>query len=165
MKRQLILLIVLLVGAWVLGACEASEPGLSTILTAQDNTFAAVPSPATPEASLGIRGLTLTPALNQALNLATDQDGVLVEQVEPGSPAANAGLHGSFTEVAVNGSRLLIGGDVIVSLDGKSVISLSQLQNSLQQDQAGRVVTLAILRAGKPLSLRITLGAAPTTTP
>ncbi len=117
------------------------------------------------DAAWGIRGITLTPALNQALNLATDQKGILVEQVEPGSPAAQAGVRGGSETVTINGNSLRIGGDVIVAVDGQSIASVSQLQTSLPRDQVRQVITLVILRAGRSLNLQVTLGAAPTTTP
>ena len=45
---------------------------------------------------LGIAGQGLTPEINQAMNLSSDQTGVLVEQVQAGSPADKAGSTRQF---------------------------------------------------------------------
>jgi S1-C subfamily serine protease len=91
-------------------------------------TLAARPTSAAPRspaerhtaggASLGIRRLTLTPELARAMHLPADQQGVLVEQVERGGPADQAGLRASFDRVVINGLPLLAGGDVITAFDG-----------------------------------------------
>ncbi len=54
-------------------------------------------------ARLGIRGLTLTAELAQAMNLPGTQQGVLVAEVQPGSPAEQAGLHAGSRQVTING--------------------------------------------------------------
>jgi len=114
---------------------------------------------------LGISGVTLTPEIAQAMNLSSDQQGVLVEQVESGSPAQQAGLVGSYRSLDINGRRIRIGGDVIVALDGQAVDSIQNLQADLQQDSAGQVVTLTILRNGLQRDVQVTLGERPTATP
>jgi serine protease Do len=77
---------------------------------------------------LGISGQTLTPEVAQAMGLPEDQGGVLVEQVEVGSPADEAGLRGSYKPATINGQRLLVGGDVITALDGQPVTRIEDLQ-------------------------------------
>jgi len=114
---------------------------------------------------LGISGVTLTPEIAQAMNLSSDQQGVLVEQVESGSPAQQAGLVGSYRSLDINGRRIRIGGDVIVALDDQAVDSIQNLQADLQQDSAGQVVTLTILRNGLQRDVQVTLGERPTATP
>ncbi len=60
----------------------------------------------------------MTPDIAHAMNLPADQQGVLVEQVEQENPADRARLRGSYKPVTVEGRRVLVGGDIIIKLDG-----------------------------------------------
>ncbi len=120
---------------------------------------------ATAGVTLGNRGLDLTPAIAQAMNLSSNQTGVLVEQVQPGSPAERAGLQASSKTATINGSTVQIGGDVITALNGSPIATVSQLQRALQQQQPGSQVTLTILRGGQQQSVQVTLTPASNTTP
>ena len=110
---------------------------------------------------LGIAGQTLTPEIAQAMRLPNSQHGVLVEQVEAGSPADQAGLHGSFKPVTINGQRLLIGGDVITAVDDQPVNQIQDLQTIIRQAQPDQEVTLAILRDGQQIDVSVSLGVLP----
>jgi serine protease Do len=109
-------------------------------------------------ASLGIRGLTLTPELARAMHLPADQQGVLVEQVERGGPAKQAGVRGSSERVAINGRRLPAGGDVITALDGQPVTGIENLQTLLQLAYPGQQVALTLLRDGHQVQVEVMLG-------
>lgn len=119
------------------------------------------PNNAQPGAWLGIAGETLTPEINQQMNLTQNQTGVLVEQVQAGSPADQAGLQGSFKPVLINGQRVLIGGDVITAVDGKSISSFEDLLSFLQTTKPGQQVSLSILRNGAEQKLNVTLAQHP----
>jgi len=111
---------------------------------------------------LGIDGLTLTPEIAQAMDLASDQAGVLVEQVVQGSPAHAAGLRGSYTAFVLHGERVLIGGDVITAMDGQPIGNALDLGALMQQTQVGQTVKLTLLRDGKQIEVSITLTERPT---
>ncbi len=117
-----------------------------------------------PTAWLGIRGQSLTGALNEAMRLDSDQEGVLVEQVESGSPADDAGLRGSFKPVTVDGEETLVGGDVITAIDGESMPTIEALRDALAQKEPGDRVTLTLLRDGDETTVRVTLAERPTST-
>jgi len=110
---------------------------------------------------LGIAGEPLTPEINKEINLSSNQAGILVEQVQSGSPADQAGLQGSFKPVLINGQRVLIGGDVITAIDGTAVTNFNDLQAYLQNTKPGQQVKLSILRDGKEQSLTATLAEHP----
>ncbi len=110
---------------------------------------------------LGIAGEPLTPEINKEMNLPADQTGLLIEQVQSGSPADQAGLQGSFKPVLINGQRILIGGDVITAIDGKPLASFDDLQAYLQNAKPGQKVQLTILRDGKEQTLMATLAGPP----
>ena len=124
---------------------------------AQQTTAQTINSQAQAPVWLGIAGQGLTAEINQAMNLSSDQQGVLVEQVQAGSPADKAGLQGSFKPVIINGQRVLIGGDVITAIDGTSVASIQDLQAYLQNAHDGQKVNLSILRDGQQQTLMVTL--------
>ncbi|OGO34875.1 MAG: hypothetical protein A2W35_20685 [Chloroflexi bacterium RBG_16_57_11] len=107
---------------------------------------------------LGIRGMTLIPAISDAMNLDNDQEGVLVIDVETGSPADEAGLKGSLERATVEGQPVMIGGDVIVAYNGESLTSMEDLLAQLKQSEPGRTATLTVLRGGESLDLTVVLG-------
>jgi S1-C subfamily serine protease len=108
-------------------------------------------------ASLGIRGLTLTPEVARALHLPADQQGVLVEQVERGGPADQAGVRGGSKRVVIDGHRLPAGGDVITALGGQPVTGMEDLQTLLQLARVGRRVALMLLRDGHRVQVEVML--------
>jgi serine protease Do len=116
-------------------------------------------------AYLGIVGLTLTPEIAQAMSLSSDQQGVLVSQVQNGSPADQAGLRGSSTPVVVGGQQLLVGGDVITAVDGLAIASMEELQALLQEATPGEAVLLTVLREGNTYMVEVVLGERPVSAP
>lgn len=115
----------------------------------------------TSQAYLGIQGYDVNSAVIQAMNLPTETQGVLVEKVQPGSPAEQAGLQGGTKTVTINGQSVTIGGDIILAIGGQAVTGVSDLQNALSQLQPGQRVRLTILRNGQTGTVRVTLGQAP----
>jgi S1-C subfamily serine protease len=111
---------------------------------------------------LGIDGLTLTPEVAQAMDLASEQTGVLVEQVVQDSPAHTAGLRGSYKAIVVNGERVLIGGDVITAMDGQEIANAMDLTTMMQQTEVGQTIKLTLLRDGKQIEVPLTLTERPT---
>jgi len=109
------------------------------------------------EVWLGVQGITLTPEIAQATGLSADQEGILVEQVELGSPADEAGLRGSYKPTLIAGHRLAVGGDVIIAVDDQPLSQMEALQTVIQQAQPGQEITLTLLRAGKQIEVPLTL--------
>jgi serine protease Do len=122
-------------------------------------------SPGTGGAYLGIVGLTLTPEIDQAMNLPTDLQGVLVSQVQNNSPADQAGLKGSYSPVLVGGQQLLVGGDIIMAVDGLPITSMEELQTLLQEAAPSQAIILTIVRDGNEQMVEVVLGERPVSTP
>jgi serine protease Do len=114
---------------------------------------------------LGIQGLTVTPEIAEAMDLAPDQEGVLVEQVTQNSPADQAELRGSYKALDINGQRLQVGGDIITAMDDQPITQMEDLRAFLQQAQPGQKVTLTLLRDGEEVKVGVTLGERPTFIP
>jgi S1-C subfamily serine protease len=88
--------------------------------------------------------------------------GVLIETVTSGSPAAGAGLLGGTRTVTIEGSQYLIGGDIIVSINGTKIIDGDALSTYLVQNTvAGQTVVLGVIRSGALQSVTLVLGARP----
>jgi S1-C subfamily serine protease len=108
-------------------------------------------------ATLGAEGRTLWPGLAEALSLPVQQ-GVLIERVDPGGPAAHAGIRGGNRSVLAGLRELRIGGDVIVAVNGQEVNSRSDLNLMLNRARPGETVELTVIRAGKKVTVAVKLG-------
>jgi S1-C subfamily serine protease len=106
---------------------------------------------------LGITGLALDADLAKQLDLPVNQ-GVYVVNVVSGSPADKAGLKGSGSG---SGGVPATGGDVITTVDGNALKSVTDLTNYFAGKQVGDQVTLSILRGGSTMSVTVTLAAWP----
>ncbi len=112
---------------------------------------------------LGISGTDMNPDIAQAMNLPADTRGALVVTVTAGGPAANAGLQPSNNTATISGQQENVGGDVITSINGQPVNSMSDIIAYLAiHTQVGQKVTLTILRNGQSQSVDVTLGSRPT---
>ena len=107
-----------------------------------------------------ITGITLNPGLSEGLKLGVEQ-GVLVVQVIPGSPAAQAGLRGGHREVIVEGLRLPLGGDIITGIDDHKVTGMKQMVRLLNKLKVGETMTLRIFRDGQQMELNVLLSERP----
>jgi S1-C subfamily serine protease len=116
------------------------------------------------EGYLGVSTQNIGAAL-ASLHLGTSS-GALVEVVASGTPAARAGVHGGTrTATLLDGTQVRVGGDIIVALDGRRISSSDQLEHVIESDPPGTKVTLGVLRAGKQLTLSLTLGTRPESLP
>jgi len=121
-----------------------------------NNPTPALPSLA-PRVTLGISAVALDSTLAQGMNLKQDQQGVLVEQVQSGSLAEAAGLKASDKSFDYQGKQIMIGGDVITALNGTAVASVLELRTALSSAKPGDTIKLTILRAGKEMTVNVTL--------
>lgn len=92
-----------------------------------------------------------------ALHLPT-AGGLLIQEVDPGSAAARAGLRGGRQEVQIGNAELLVGGDLIMSIDGKPVDRNDAISRALASKRSGDTLELTIFRNGKTINVRVHLG-------
>jgi S1-C subfamily serine protease len=111
---------------------------------------------------LGIGTVDMNYQLSQATG-ANVTYGALVEHVVSGGPAATAGLEAGTQTSTVNGQQYLIGGDIIISINGTRIITTDALSSYLAAHTvAGQTVSLGIIRSGdKYMTLKVTLGERP----
>jgi len=106
---------------------------------------------------IGITGRDIEPDLAKVLNL-NDAVGFLIVSVIDNSPADKAGLHGSNETIQVDGLNYQIGGDIILSVDGKQVRKIDDILVHLQRAKSvGDEMVLEILRDGRTTNITINL--------
>jgi S1-C subfamily serine protease len=96
-------------------------------------------------AYLGLTSLAVDGSLS-ALNLPVKQ-GALVQSVQKGTAAEKAGIRGGNISGRVEGGQVAVGGDIVVSIDGKTVTSSEDLANDISAKKPGNTVTIGLLRA------------------
>jgi S1-C subfamily serine protease len=109
--------------------------------------------------SLGIVSYAIGPDLASQMGLAVDS-GVLVQQVVPGGAAERAGIHGGNQQAYVGNTPILLGGDLIVAVDGKEVNDPQEINELMDKHQAGDTITVTLYRGRKQLTFKLSLGEA-----
>jgi len=90
------------------------------------------------------------------------EKGLLIVEVTPGSPAAQAGLRGGSRVVSVEGTDLALGGDIITAINGLAMTSDEQLVLYLEAETpVGDSVRATFLREGREMNVSITVGDLP----
>lgn len=92
----------------------------------------------------------------RALSLDAGTTGLLVTGVDPGSPAARAGVR----SLQQSGDGYVVG-DIVVSIDGRPVTKQDDLSFVLNQKRPGDRVTVEVIRGGRTQSLQVVLAEAP----
>jgi putative serine protease PepD len=108
-------------------------------------------------ALLGVETLPVAGWLAEALDLPV-QDGLLIESVTRGGPAAAAGLHGGDRVAQAGMRRIAIGGDVIVAIDGQKVSNQFDLNVILNRKRPADTVNVTVYRGGKKMDVPVKLG-------
>jgi S1-C subfamily serine protease len=105
---------------------------------------------------IGFHGQLIGPELRKLLQVPL-VDGLLVEVVEPGSPADKVGIRGGVMELSIGGSSFLLGGDIVVSLNGAPMNEPEKLSGIMRSVKVGSRLKLKLFREGKYLELEYTL--------
>lgn len=107
-------------------------------------------------AGLGVEAWSLTPSLAEALQLPVQQ-GMLIEDVVKGGPADRAGLRGGSRQAVLGMRRIMIGGDVMVGIDGLAVTNQSDLLAALNRKRPGDKVKVEYYRGNQKANIEVTL--------
>ncbi|MCX5907081.1 MAG: DegQ family serine endoprotease [Deltaproteobacteria bacterium] len=91
---------------------------------------------------IGVYVQKMTPDLAKSFGIQ-ESKGALIAEVMPGGAAEAAGIKR---------------GDVIVKFDGKNVDEMNELPRTVASTPVGKEVEVAILREGKPMTLKLKVG-------
>jgi S1-C subfamily serine protease len=109
--------------------------------------------------ALGVVTIPISADLADEMGLPVDY-GLLILQVTPGGAADAAGLRGGTERAYLGNKLIMLGGDLIVALDGQKVedeMDLSQLMNN---HRAGDTVKITVYRNKKKLEVTVSLAEA-----
>jgi S1-C subfamily serine protease len=107
--------------------------------------------------SLGIISYAIGPDLASQMGLAVDY-GVLVQKVIPGGAAERAGIHGGNQQAYVGNTPIMLGGDLIVAIDGQEVTDPQEINSIMDRHQAGDTISITIYRGHRQMTMRLILG-------
>ena len=109
--------------------------------------------------SLGVVSYAIGPDLASQIGLAVDS-GILIQKVIPGGAAERAGLRGGTEQAYVGNTPILLGGDLIVALDGKPVNDPQEISAIMDKHQAGDTISVTFYRGRKQITVKLILGEA-----
>ncbi|MFZ2444771.1 MAG: trypsin-like peptidase domain-containing protein [Syntrophobacteraceae bacterium] len=110
---------------------------------------------------LGATLMNLFPDVAEALKLPVTS-GALVIEVTPKGPADRAGLRGGNKRAQIGNNIVTVGGDVVVSVNGKSVQDADSAIREVRRMRPGDKVEFGIIRwDGGRASVTVTLGEKP----
>jgi len=109
--------------------------------------------------SMGIVSYAIGPDLASQMGLAVDS-GVLIQKVIPGGAAERAGLRGGSQQAYVGNTPILLGGDLIVAVDGQEVTDPQDITTLMDKHQAGDTLSVTFYRARKEITIKLILGEA-----
>jgi serine protease Do len=104
----------------------------------------------------GLEGEFLSDEMLDLLNVPNNMKGYLVKSVAKGSPGDEAGLQGGTKVVTVDGEQIVLGGDIILTVEGipaDSPASMMKVRDLLATLKPGEPLKATILRKGRIVEL------------
>jgi len=108
----------------------------------------------------GLEGQFLSDELLDLLNVPNNMKGYLVKSVAKGSPGDEAGLVGGTKIVTIDGEQVVMGGDIILSIEGipaESAASMMKVRDLLAGYKSGEPIEVTVLRKGRIVELTGTM--------
>jgi S1-C subfamily serine protease len=97
---------------------------------------------------VGFHGTVIGPEVRKVLKLSLT-DGLLVEVVEPGSPAEIAGVRGGEIEFTLGTISLLLGGDIVTTINGVAATDADKIAPMMRALKVGDAMSLSVFRDGQ----------------
>lgn len=107
-------------------------------------------------AYLGIEGTEVWPELAQALSLPA-REGFMVERVTPNGPAARAGIRGGDRRIVAGMRYMMIGGDILVAVNGQNISSQLDLNLALNRKRPGDSISVTLYRGSAKMDVKVAL--------
>ena len=107
--------------------------------------------------ALGVKTIPLDPELADQMGLSIDY-GLLIVQAIQGGSADRAGLRGGTERAYLGNMPIMLGGDVIVAIDGEKIDDQQDLAQVMNNHRAGDTVRVTIYRSKKKMDVNVTLG-------
>lgn len=108
---------------------------------------------------MGVRTIPIGPELADQMGLAAGA-GLLIVEVVPGSAAERAGLRGGTERAYLGNAPIMIGGDLLVAIDGQPIEDQQDLSHVMQNHRSGDTVTVTVYRGKKRMDFKLVLGEA-----
>ena len=105
---------------------------------------------------LGISGKLLSEDVIDLFALPLGK-GLLVMHIDEGSPAKKAGLRAGTMNVTIEGEPWVLGGDILVAVNGLQVKAPEDFVKVYQALRVGQTVQLSLMRNGSPQTITVTL--------
>jgi putative serine protease PepD len=102
----------------------------------------------------GINGKVVPPILQLALGIPS---GLMIETIEPGSPAEATGLQGGALPLAIGAQEFLLGGDVIVKVNGQPLSTMDAVTRIARSLKVGDKLSVEYWRAGQVRTVTVVL--------
>jgi len=109
--------------------------------------------------ALGVRTIAISPELADELGLPVDY-GLLIIQVTPGGSADQAGLRGGNERAYLGNTPIMLGGDVIVAIDGQKIEDEQDLAQMMNNHRAGDTIKVTVYRGKRKMDVDVSLGEA-----
>ncbi len=109
--------------------------------------------------SLGIVDYPIGPSLASQMGLAADY-GVLILKVIPGGAAERAGLRCGTQQAYVGNTPIMLGGDLIIAIDGRRVTNTQDISAIMNQHQTGDTVNVTVRRGPYEFTFKVSLAQA-----
>jgi S1-C subfamily serine protease len=114
--------------------------------------------------TLGATGIDMTYDIAKAMGVDVTY-GWLIVQVTSGGPAAEANLHGGTQQVTVAGQSVIIGGDIIIAINGARITGIDDLSTFLEENTLpDQTINVTVIRNGETMTASLKLGTRPAAT-
>ncbi|MGD0986573.1 MAG: trypsin-like peptidase domain-containing protein [Candidatus Sulfotelmatobacter sp.] len=107
--------------------------------------------------ALGVRTIPISAELADEMGLPVDY-GLLIVQVVAGGSADRAGLRGGTERAYLGNTLIMLGGDLIVAIDGQKIEDTDGLAEIMNDHRAGDTVKVTIYRNKKKMEIDVSLG-------
>ena len=110
---------------------------------------------------LGISGIDMSYSIAEEMDVDVTY-GWLIASVTSGSAADEAGLQSGSQQITINSERIVIGGDIIIAIDGTRIINGDMLMSYLEEyTQPGQTITITVVRENEQIDIHLEIGTRP----